>query len=501
ISNKYFPTLHRIKDESILNYYSYLDALKLCNDEQKNILVKEATEINRIQTEYLEIAKNEAPYDVFICYKETDEDTKKTTEDVAYCTRLYEILTKSGYKVFFARETLQNKLSIDYEPYIFAALKSSKVMAVIGSKSEYFTATWVKNEWSRFLKLMEKDSNKQIFFACDDPEELPRAFSLKQAQLLSNPNAMEILAQNIINYLANVLKAGKNGRPGMIKKSSGPIDLNTPEGMLMRAKKHLSQKNYAAVYSNISDLLEMNPTMPEAYWIRLLADVRHNEENIVLAKVDLTANENYDKAITFASGELKEKYEQIKDRCLENIRLQKEFNARMDIVADEFGKTVESSTTYAKKNEIVKELEDLKKDYDNRLLSKIGGSKILQEISKKVVELDTVYKTILASMSSRSITEYRKFCAEHNLSNLVELDVASEKMKALRTKYTEENKALRSKYNISEEYYSLNEEIIRRKDEQERKEARMNVLEEAIHEFDGLPTTIGEKLMKQFLDD
>ena len=55
---------------------------------------------------------------------------------------------------------------------------------------------------------MEKDPSKQIFFACDDPNELPRAFSLKQAQLLSNPDAMEILAKNIINYLANILNAG-----------------------------------------------------------------------------------------------------------------------------------------------------------------------------------------------------------------------------------------------------------------------------------------------------
>ncbi|MBR5067540.1 MAG: toll/interleukin-1 receptor domain-containing protein [Lachnospiraceae bacterium] len=500
ISTKYFPTLHRVKDESILNYYSYLDALKLCDEQQKEILVKEATEINRIQTEYLEIAKNEAPYDVFICYKETDEDTKKTTEDVAYCTRLYEILTKSGYKVFFARETLQNKLSVDYEPYIFAALKSSKVMAVIGSKSEYFTATWVKNEWSRFLKLMEKDSSKQIFFACDDPEELPRAFSLKQAQLLSNPNAMEILAQNIINYLVNIIKAGKNGVPGASKKNM-PVNWDTPEGMLLRAKQHLSQKNYAAVYSNISDLLEMNPATAEAYWIRLLANVRHNEDNIIYAKVDLTKDDDYDLLMTYATSSLKEKVEKIKDTCLENIRLQEEFNTHMDAVADEFRSTVLRSKTYAKKDIIVKELEDLKKDYDNFILSKISGTKILQEISRKVAELDTVYKTILDSMSSRSITEYRKFCEEKGISNLVELDMASEKMKALRKEYTEENKALRAKYLVSEELYNLNEEILSRKDAQAKKQARMNVIEETLHEFDSIPSNFAERMVNKFLDD
>ena len=491
ISSKYFPTLHRVKDESILNYYSYLDALKLCDDEQKAILEKEAVEINRIQTEYLEIAKNEAPYDVFICYKETDEDTKQTTEDVAYCSRLYEILTKSGYKVFFARETLQNKLSVDYEPYIFAALKSSKVMAVIGSKSEYFTATWVKNEWSRFLKLMEKDQTKQIFFACDDPEELPRAFSLKQAQLLSNPNAMEVLAKNIINYLNNILKAGKNGLP-----SKKPVNLSSPEGMLLKATKNLNNKNYAAVYSNISDLLEIAPTMAEAYWIRLLANVRHNEDNIIYAKADLTTDENYEKAITFAGDALREKYEKIKDQCLENINLQKEFDVQLDVAADEFEQTVLSSKTYAKKDEIIKELRSLKRDYDNAVLSKFSGTKLLQEISKKVSELDSIYRTILASLSSRCISEYRKFCADHNISNLVELDNASGKMKELRNKYIEENKTLRQKYIISEEYVDLNEEIL------QKKAARKRAIEKSIHEYDHIEdTTIGDKIIRAFLDD
>ena len=501
ISSKYFPTLHRIKDESILNYYSYLDALKLCTEEQKEILIKEANEINRIQTEYLEIAKNEAPYDVFICYKETDEDTRQTTEDVAYCTRLYEILTKSGYKVFFARETLKNKLSVDYEPYIFAALKSSKVMAVIGSKSEYFTATWVKNEWSRFLKLMEKDSSKQIFFACDDPNELPRAFSLKQAQLLSHPQAMEILAKNIINYFSNILKAGKNGKLGAGKTSTFDIDLNSPAGILTKAKKHLFQKNFAAVYSDISDLLEIDPTNSEAYWVRTLANVRHNEENIIYAKVDLTKDEDYDKALTFANGELKAKFENVKEQCLENLRLQGEFNVRMDNAAEDFRKTVASSNTYAKKAQIIEELEALKKDYDNSLLSKISGTKIMQEISKKVSELDTIYKTVLDSMSSRSISEYRKFCDEKHISNLVELDMDSEKMKALRREYTEENKALRNKYLIAGDNYNLNAEIISRKDEQARKQKRMNVLEETLYEIDSAPSNFGERLMQKFLED
>ena len=173
----------------------------------------------------------------------------------------------------------------------------------------------------------------------------------------------------------------------------------------------------------------------------------------------------------------------------------------MDNAADDFRKTVASSNTYAKRKDIIKELDDLKKDYDNTLLSKIGGAKIMQEISKKVSELDTIYKTILDSMSSRSIAEYRKFCEDHHLSNLVELDMSSEKMKVLRSEYTEENKILRNKYLITGGNYGLNEEINSRKDAQAKKQEKLNVLEESLYEINSAPSNFGEKLMQMFLED
>ena len=73
---------------------------------------------------------------------------------------LYYQLVQEGYKVFFSRITLEDKIGMAYEPYIFAALNSAKVMVVVGTKPEYFNAVWVKNEWSRFLKLIKSNKNK-----------------------------------------------------------------------------------------------------------------------------------------------------------------------------------------------------------------------------------------------------------------------------------------------------------------------------------------------------
>ena len=71
---------------------------------------------------------------------------------------VYEALTAKGLKVFFSRITLEDKLGTQYEPYIYAALSSAKVMLAFGTTYEYYDAVWVKNEWSRYLKLMAASS-------------------------------------------------------------------------------------------------------------------------------------------------------------------------------------------------------------------------------------------------------------------------------------------------------------------------------------------------------
>ena len=199
------PTLHRIKDESILNSESFIEAVGKADDAQKEELKNAAMEIAKIQEDYLNIAAGEKPYDVFICYKETDEETGERTADSDIAFKLYEKLARYGLKVFFSRVTLQDKLGVNYEPYIFAALKSATVMAVIGTKAEYFSAVWVRNEWARFYKLKELNDRKLMLFACNDIEDLPPVFRQKQAQLLTESDAVENMAENIRDYVKDIV--------------------------------------------------------------------------------------------------------------------------------------------------------------------------------------------------------------------------------------------------------------------------------------------------------
>ena len=197
-SGQKIPTVNRAQFTSIYDDTDYQSAIRYADTLQKMLYEKEATAINEIQKGILAISSQEDPYDVFICYKETDENGERTHDSV-YATELYYELIEMGYKVFFSRITLEEKLGSAYEPYIFAALNSAKVMVVIGTKPEYFNAVWVRNEWSRFLSLMKKDRKRILIPAYRnmDPYNLPKEFSHLQALDMNKLGFMSDLTRGI----------------------------------------------------------------------------------------------------------------------------------------------------------------------------------------------------------------------------------------------------------------------------------------------------------------
>ena len=166
-TKKRVPTVNRAQYTSVFMDEDYKSAIKYADAEQKAVYEAEAKAIDDIQKGILEISQKEEPFDVFICYKETDANGRRTPDSVL-ATELYHELVKEGFKVFFSRFTLEDKLGTAYEPYIFAALNSAKVMVVLGTKQEHFNAVWVKNEWSRYLALIKNGARKTLIPAYKD---------------------------------------------------------------------------------------------------------------------------------------------------------------------------------------------------------------------------------------------------------------------------------------------------------------------------------------------
>jgi len=176
---KYIPTCNRTHYTSIFKDENYLKVMDLSSGEQKALYKSDAETIDNIQKGILAVSKKEKPFDIFISYKETDATGGRTKDSIA-AQDLYEKLTEAGYKVFFSRITLEDKIGTEYEPYIYAALYSSKVMLTVCSSKENVEAVWVKNEWSRFLTLRQADTTKTLIpLYFDMPKsELPDEFAM-----------------------------------------------------------------------------------------------------------------------------------------------------------------------------------------------------------------------------------------------------------------------------------------------------------------------------------
>lgn len=202
-TRKRIPTCHRTQFKSILEDPNYLAAIRCAPIQAKLLYEEEAAYIDRVQKHILSISNQEEPFDIFICYKETDGYGNRTIDSqIAY--DIYTTLTDAGYKVFFSRVTLEDKLGMAYEPYIFAALNSAKVMLVVGTKVEHFNAVWVRNEWSRYLSMIEHGQKKYLIpcYRNMDPYDLPAEFRVLQSQDLSKIGYMQDLTRGIQKLMA-----------------------------------------------------------------------------------------------------------------------------------------------------------------------------------------------------------------------------------------------------------------------------------------------------------
>ena len=179
------PTCYATSIESVTEDKDYQKALELADAENQVHFANQASYIERVRKEWVEKASKEKPYDIFLCYKESDREAgiERTTDSVAV-QDLYIHFTNQGYRVFYSRESLREKVGEKYEPYIFNALATAKVMLVYGSTAEYIKSTWLKNEWHRFYKKIASGEKHQeaLLIACDgfSPNELPSVLSSRQ---------------------------------------------------------------------------------------------------------------------------------------------------------------------------------------------------------------------------------------------------------------------------------------------------------------------------------
>ena len=303
LTHKKIATCHRTQFKSILDDPDYQTALQYADFAQRSVYEREAAYIDKVQKGILEISNKEQPFDVFICYKETDENGRRTPDSVL-AQELYYGLTQEGFKVFFSRITLESKLGTEYEPYIFAALNSAKVMVVVGTKPEYFNAVWVRNEWSRYLMLMQEDRSRTLIPAYKDmdPYDLPDALSMFQAQDMSKLGFMQDLIRGIRKIVSAEPEQKTTIKETVVQQA--PVNTNY-ENILKRGILALEDGKWDEANAFFEQVLNENVEEPRAYIGKLCAEYHVlSEARLSSVQTDFTSSDNYRKACRFGGADV-----------------------------------------------------------------------------------------------------------------------------------------------------------------------------------------------------
>ena len=428
------PTCHRTLPESIMDDSDFDQACENADAESKRLYREEAKAIDRLQQDILSIVASEDPFDVFICYKETDEDGERT-DDSVLAQDIYDFLTEKGLKVFFARITLEDKLGKQYEPYIYAALHSAKVMLAIGTKYEYFDAVWVKNEWARYLDMMRSDKSKTLIpcFKGIDAYDMPREFKNLQALDMGKIGWKQDLVRGIKKLTATEEKPKQEVVQTIY--SAG-----TNIGNLMkRIRLFLEDGNYADAREYVEKVLDENAEYAPAYIARVcIALEMHREEELAEAPDIYEDNADWRKALRFATVQQKEVYEDYLSTTI--VKLAKK-DLLTNLTISQCEKTISQLEQYSQYPKVVQQIEETKAiEYELKRREREEEeeqSRLLEEKRRKEKEEEEEQNRILEK-------ERKRILDEEIRQRLIRLSDAQKKIKILKEDYETKNKEYES---------------------------------------------------------
>ena len=288
---EWIPTCHRASFDSFLDDVDYKAALDYSDGITQKQYMKEGAKIAEIQRSILATSQSTEPYDIFICYKESDENGERTRDSVL-AQEIYYQLKEQGKRIFFSRITLEDMVGTQYEPYIFAALNSAKIMIVVGTKPEHFNAIWVKNEWSRFLAMMKKDRDK-ILLPCYrdmDPYDLPEQLSILQSYDMGKISFMADLTHGI----SKILDTNKQSAPSetvVVQQTSSNMT-----ALLKRGHMALEDQDWAKADQFFEEVLNQDAECADAYLGKFLAQEKYkNIELFVDGRIIANYDADYDR--------------------------------------------------------------------------------------------------------------------------------------------------------------------------------------------------------------
>ncbi len=342
VNNRLQPICFEITSSKFTDDKNYQKAIELSNPDQKQIYSEKGEEIDNIKSKFFELKKNGVEYDTFICCKVTNEDGGNT-QDSMNALKIYHELKDAGYKPFYSEEVLKNFVGDDYEANILYALYSCGSMIVVCSNEEYLQTKWVKNEYTRFITLLEEKEKQRgsIAFVYNGKpiEEFPGIQGKVQGIDFSKFNALnQIVAfvekfagsNRFLDFQRKEYEKNSVQKKRTIKREIQKRNLSvsvseavsiSDEAKLRNAQILLEKGDFDNVCNFCNEILMSNKFYGKAYWTLFLAQNKcKSDEEFIKSTAPVNNFEDFEKAISASSdkNDREKYYNCLKQRVLEN---------------------------------------------------------------------------------------------------------------------------------------------------------------------------------------
>lgn len=197
-------------------------------------------------------------------------------------------------------------------------------MISIGTKFEYFDAVWVKNEWGRYLSMMEKDSSKHLIpcYKDIDAYDMPKEFKNLQALNISEMTFLTSLKNNVYRFIPK----SKNLDTVSADSASNSVAIDT---FLKRVEIFLADGEWEKADQYCEKVLDLALECGRAYLGKLLAEIKIKRlsELAYSTTQPYEFRNNYIKAKRFADKELLgqlEIYSEQRKQAIDRIKKEEE---------------------------------------------------------------------------------------------------------------------------------------------------------------------------------
>ena len=317
----WIPTIHRL-NECPVEQNAYYHKL---TPHYRKI----ADKIEALRVAILEKTKKIDPYDVFICYKATEEKNgvKVPTKESTWARDIYDTFTHElGLKVFFAEKSLETT-NTEYEPHIYTALRSAKLMILLAANTEHVNAPWVKNEWKRYVKYIREGEEKTIRVLHDalDMYTMPKELQKTQAIDHNTSSWMKNLkkaAEEIFEKVPEIKRKElekieytrrevtrsqvEKRKLGTFAKTAVPA---TEAGQLSMAERLISMRKFSAATTTLQSILAANRSCSAAYYNLFLVENECTKDGeFIHSKKPVKSFANFEAALASGNKTEKERY-------------------------------------------------------------------------------------------------------------------------------------------------------------------------------------------------